>query len=338
MLARLLQISDRAFATWRYLPGLAVCLTIACVSIWLAQFAGTGIIWALLFGIAVASTVVIRAEFVPGIELASKHVLRIGVALLGLQISQEALHALNLASVIWLCMSVMLILGVGWIVGPLFGIARDLSMVLAASVAICGASAAAAFAMVFLAGENSKRDVGCTIGLVSLLSMVAMLAYAPLMHAMGLSPKAAGFVLGGSIQEVVHAVAAGYSVGAEAGDMATLTKLLRVALLAPMLFLFGAAATRAQGSMSSLPLLPWFLVVFTLFALLNLSGFVAKPLEAAAASVSRFCLVVALAGIGIMLPWRSLVSYGWQPLALLILLSALLFTFTASFVVLTPFG
>lgn len=333
-----MQISDRASVASRYLPGLAVCLAISLVSVWLAQFAGTGIVWALLLGVAVASTMVIRAGFLPGIELASKHVLRIGVALLGLQVSQDTLHALSLAGIVWLSVSVALILVAGWIVGPLFGIARNLSMVLAASVAICGASAAAAFAMVFLSGETSKRDVGCTIGLVSLVSMAAMLAYAPLTHAMGLSPQSAGFVLGGSIQEVVHAVAAGYSINVDAGDMATLTKLLRVALLAPMLFLFGTAAARGQGVSSPLPLLPWFLVVFTLFALLNLSGFVPKPVETLAASISRFCLVVALAGIGIMLPWRSLVAYGWQPPALLILLSALLFVSMTGFVILMPFG
>lgn len=336
MLARLMQMSDRALPVWRPVPGLAVCLVIALLSAWLARFAGTGIVWALVLGIAVASTLDIRAEFLPGIEFASKHVLRIGVALLGLQISQETLHALSLAGILWLCAGVVLILVAGWIAGPLLGIARDLSMVLAASVAICGASAAAAFAMVFLSGD-SKRDVGCTIGLVSLLSMAAMLVYAPLTHLMGLSSQAAGFVLGGSIQEVVHAVAAGYSVDADAGNVATLTKLMRVALLAPMLLLCGAAAARSSGR-SSLPLPPWFLLAFAGFALLNLLGFVPKPVEAAAASISRFCLVAALAGIGIMLPWRSLVSYGWRPPALLLFLSLLLFSFMAGFVVLMPFA
>jgi uncharacterized integral membrane protein (TIGR00698 family) len=337
MLARLMQMSDIALTARRCVPGLAVCIVIALLAVWLAQFAGTGIVWALLFGIVVASALTIRAEFLPGIEVAGKHVLRVGVALLGLQISQETLQALNLLSIGWLCAGVVLILAAGWIAGPLFGIARDLSMVLAASVAICGASAAAAFAMVFLSGDNSKRDVGCTIGLVSLLSMAAMLVYAPLTQLMGLSSQAAGFVLGGSIQEVVHAVAAGYSVDADAGNVATLTKLLRVALLAPMLFLCGAVAARSAGG-SSLPLPPWFLVLFAAFAFLNLAGFVPKPVEAAAASVSRFCLVVALAGIGIMLPWRSLVSYGWQPLALLLLLSVLLFGFMAGFAWLMPFA
>jgi uncharacterized integral membrane protein (TIGR00698 family) len=333
-----MQIADKALPAWRCLPGLAACLSIALISVWLAQFTGTGIVWALLLGIAVASIFPIRAELLPGIEIAGRHVLRLGVALLGLQISQDTLHALSFAGIAWLCAGVVLILAAGWIAGPLFGIARDLSLVLAASVAICGAPAAAAFAVVFLSGESSKRDVGCTIGLVSLLSMAAMLVYASLTDLMGLGPQAAGFVLGGSIQEVAHAVAAGYSVDAEAGDVATLTKLMRVALLAPALLLCGALVARNAGR-SSLPLLPWFLVAFVGLAMLNLSGLVPKPVEAMAAAISRFCLVLALAGIGIMLPWRSLVSYGWQPLALLLLLlllSVLLFAFMAGFVVLMP--
>jgi len=57
-----------------------------------------------------------------------------------------------------------------------------------------------------------------------------------------------------------------------------------------------------------------------------------------AAIVSRFCLVVSLASIGIMQPWRSLVSYGWQPLALLALLSALLLALMTSFVIVMPFA
>lgn len=292
----------------------------------------------MLLGVLIASTVAIKAEFIAGIEFASRHVLRLGVALLGLQVSQETLYALSFADFVWLCASVTLTLIAGWLIGPLFGIARDLSIVLAASVAICGASAAAAFAVVFLSNDNSKRDVGCTIGLVSLLSTAAMFAYAPLIQTMGLSSRAAGFVLGGSIQEVVHAVAAGYTVDADAGDVATLTKLLRVALLAPMLLLFSTIAARVEGRALSPSLLPWFLLAFTGFALFNLCGFVPEPVQMVAAGVARFCLVLALAGIGVMLPWRSLVSYGWQPLVVLTLLSTLLFTLMASFVLLTPFG
>ena len=59
----------------------------------------------------------------------------------------------------------------------MFGIERNLSLVLAASVAICGAAAAAAFALAVPRERISKRDLGCTIGIVSLLSLAAMLIY-----------------------------------------------------------------------------------------------------------------------------------------------------------------
>jgi uncharacterized membrane protein YadS len=82
--------------------------------------------------------------------------------------------------------------------------------VLAAAVAICGASAAAAFALVLVSSqEERKGDLACAIGVISLFSTAAMAAYPALTYALGLSPGAAGFVLGGSIHEVAHAVGAG---------------------------------------------------------------------------------------------------------------------------------
>ena len=131
--------------------------------------------------------------------------------------------------------------------------------------------------------------------------------------------RTAGFVLGGSIQEVAHAVAAGYSVDANAGNVATLTKLMRVAMLAPMLFLCGAIAARSSGR-SSLPLPPWFLVA------------VCRPSHCSTCSASFPQSVGNIVGRRLaLLPgrWRWLpsgsccrgaasFSYGWQPLALLV--------------------
>src|SRR5262249_43370852 len=159
-------------------------------------------------------------------------------------------------------------------------------------------------------------NVGLTIGLVSLLSMSAMLIYAPVAQLLKLDPGGAGFLLGGSIHEVAHAVAAGYSIDQATGDIATMTKLMRVALLAPALLLT-AWTQRVKEEAGAVPKPPWFLVCFVLFALANLIGIVPKPVSALAAPVSRFCLVMALAAIGLTLPWRSLTAYGFKPLAML---------------------
>src|SRR5262249_54440188 len=150
---------------------------------------------------------------------AGKQVLRLGVALLGLQISAAAFHVLSLGSVVAIVGDITILLLAAWYLGPLIGLDRKLSLVLAGSVAICGASAAAAFALMLLPSEEDRRDVGITIGIVSLLSMTAMLVYAPITQLMQLDAGGAGYLLGGSIHEVAHAVAAGYSIDHATGDI-----------------------------------------------------------------------------------------------------------------------
>src|SRR5439155_17537947 len=106
-----------------------------------------------------------------------------------------------------LTINVAIVLAAGWLLGPMLGITRELSLVAAASVAICGVSAAAAVACLVMRNDSANRDVACTIGAVSILSSVAMLLYPLLVHITGLGPAAGGILLGGSIHEVPHAVA-----------------------------------------------------------------------------------------------------------------------------------
>jgi len=313
------------------LPGLLLCAALAAIATAIAAWGGSGVVWALLLGIAIASIRAPGARWIGGIDFASRHVLRLGVALLGLQISAVAFHVLSLTSVAMLAVDVAAVLVAGWLLGPLLGIERKLALVLAGAVAICGASAAAAFATVLTPDEDGKRNVGLTIGLLSLLSMAAMLLYAPIALAMKLDAGGAGYLLGGTIHEVAHAVAAGYSIDQATGDIATMTKLLRVALLAPGLLLTAWAQNVTEES-NSVPRPPWFLVCFALFALANIAGLLPRVISDIAAPSSRFCLVLAMAAIGLMLPWRSLTAYGWRPLAMLLALSGLLFALAAAYV------
>jgi uncharacterized integral membrane protein (TIGR00698 family) len=317
------------------LPGLLLCSFLAAVSTAIAAWGGSGVVWALLIGAAIASVRVPSVLWAPGVEFAGKHVLRIGVALLGLQISSEAFHVLSPASIGALAVDVVTVLLIGCLLGPVMGIERRLALVLAASVAICGASAAAAFALVLTPNDEGRRNAGVTIGLVSLLSMAAMLAYAPLTQLMNLDPGAAGYLLGGTIHEVVHAVAAGYSIDQATGDIATMTKLLRVAMLAPALLLT-SWTLRVSSECNAAIRPPWFLICFTLFAIANVLGLIPRNLNGAAASVSRFCLIGAMAAIGLSLPWRSLSAYGWRPVAMLLILSGLLFSMVVAFTCIMP--
>ena len=310
---------------WKDIPGIALCVSIACAATWTALLAGSAVVWGLAFGLALAVTWSPPALFQSGISFAAKQIMRIGVALLGFQISLATLQILAISDVAALAIDVAIVLTAGWFLGPALGIKRDLSMVAAASVAICGASAAAAIACVVMRDDSSNRDVACTIGAVSIISSVAMVLYPLLAKVTGLGPAAGGIFLGGTIHEVAHAVGAGYSVNSETGDMATVAKLLRVALLAPACLAISFVSTGSGASQKpSLPLPPIFLAGFAIAAFLNASGVVPPRLLEVSAPLSRFCLVTSMAAIGLTLPWRTIRGFGLKPIMLLLILSAIL--------------
>jgi len=289
------------------------------------MLAGSAVVWGLVFGLLAAAPWSPPATFQPGISFAAKQVMRIGVTLLGFQISLSTLQVLNISDVAALAIDVAVVLIAGWFLGPALGVRRELSLVAAASVAICGASAAAAFACIVMREDSAKGDVACTIGAVSIISSAAMLIYPILSHSAGLGPAAGGVFLGGSIHEVAHAVAAGYSVNSETGDMATMAKLLRVALLAPACVAVSFVTTGPLPVQRvSLPLPPVFLIGFVVAACLNASGLIPSQVAQITAPLSRFCLVTSMAAIGLTLPWKSIRAFGVKPIILLLTLSAIL--------------
>jgi uncharacterized membrane protein YadS len=105
-----------------------------------------------------------------------------------------------------------------------------------------------------------------------------------------------------------------------AGVAATVTKMLRVALLAPALMLVEVFFRNGQDR-TFVPKPPAFLVFFVVFALASTFGIVPPALTAVTLPLSRFCILMAMAAIGLMLPWRTLLAFGWRPVFLVAVLS-----------------
>jgi uncharacterized integral membrane protein (TIGR00698 family) len=187
------------------------------------------------------------------------------------------------------------------------------------AVAICGASAALAIAAVLPRNERSTEFTLLTVVGVTALSTLAMIIYPAAVPAFGLDAPSAGLLLGGTIHDVAQVVAAGHMISEEAGAQATFVKLLRVALLVPVvvaLSLMFREPGRRLGARAYLP--PWFLIVFMLFVAANAAGFIPGGVAVALGDVSRGCLVVAIAGLGVMTSFRDLAALGWRPVAMLV--------------------
>jgi len=299
-------------------PGLATALVLALAATFVSErYGGPQFLFALLFGIAF-NFLARDPRTRPGIELAARGVLRFGVGLLGARITLEQITALGAAPVILVVAAVVATILFGALAARL--LARPLAegVLSGGAVAVCGASAALAISAVLPRSERSSQFTLVAVVGVTALSTLAMVLYPAAVPLLGFDATAAGLFLGGTIHDVAQVVGAGYMISPEAGVSATLVKLLRVALLVPVVVVLALVFRRRAGAAQvRVPVLPWFLVMFVMLAAANSAGWVPPHAGDTLASLSRWCLVAAIAALGVMTSFAELAALGWQPVILL---------------------
>ena len=311
------RLSIEAFARSVY-PGLLVALTIALAADWLAShYKAPVMLFALLFGMTF-HFLHEEGRCIAGIEFASKAVLRTGVALLGARITIEQIVALGPVPIAMVVAGVTTTLLVGLGLARLLGLSRPFGVLSGGSVGICGASAALAIASVLPKTKESERDVILTVVVVTTLSTIAMILYPMLVTAIGLDHQRAGLFLGGTIHDVAQVVGAGYMISQKTGDVATYVKLLRVAMLLPVVATIAFVLSRGRAGRPGAKVpLPLFLFGFAALVALNSLGVLPKVAVDGAGEVSRWCLVVAIAALGMKTSFKSLIAAGWRPVAVM---------------------
>lgn len=308
---------DEVAVARAYFPGVLVSLIIAVAATFLSEhYGGPVMLFALLLGMAFYFLSQ-EGPCVAGIEFASTRVLRVAVGLLGAQISISEIMKLGSTPVFMVIGSVSLTILFGALVARVVGLSRPFGIMTAGAVAICGASAALAISSVLPKGEKHERDTVFTVIGVTALSTIAMIIYPVIIAFFHLDHAAVGVFLGGTIHDVAQVVGAGFSVSDETGNVATFTKLLRVAMLLPVVvtlsFVFHAHNTAKAGRQ-----LPGFLVAFALLVAINSLGIIPAPALAALKSVSRWCLVTAIAALGMKTSLKAMAEVGGRAIALIV--------------------
>ncbi len=300
-----------------YFPGVLASVIIAIAATFLSEhYGGPVMLFALLLGMAFYFLSQ-EGRCVAGIELASKRVLRVAVGLLGAQITIAEIMKLGPTPVITVVGAVILTILFGALAARVMGLSRPFGILTSGAVAICGASAALAISSVLPKGEHHERDTVFTVIGVTALSTVAMIVYPLLISVFHLDHAAVGMFLGGTIHDVAQVVGAGFSVSEETGNVATFTKLLRVAMLLPVVvglsYLFRAHQVGKAGRQ-----LPGFLVVFALLVVLNSAGVIPPAVVVILKNVSRWCLVTAIAALGMKTSLKAMAEVGGRAIALIV--------------------
>lgn len=301
-------------------PGLLACAVVGAASAFLAGHYGAPVmLFALLLGMAM-NFLSADGPCRPGIEFTAKHVLRVGIALLGLRITLAQVAALGWGPVGLIVVSVVLTIVVSMVAARLLGFQGIFGLLTGGATAICGASAALALSAALPNHPMKDKATLFTVIGVSALSTLAMVAYPMLARALGMDEQQAGMFLGATIHDVAQVVGAGYSLSTQTGDTATLVKLMRVAMLLPVI-LFAAMLTRsrdAAGGGERPPLLPWFAVAFAVLVAVNSTGWVPSAVQSAGNDISRWCLIASIAGIGMKTHLKELATVGFKPVALMV--------------------
>jgi uncharacterized integral membrane protein (TIGR00698 family) len=251
-----------------------------------------------------------------GLGWTTKKFLRLGVALLGLQLGIGDVLGLGAGTVAAVVATVVLAFAGTLLIARLIGVSSGLGLIVATGFSICGASAIVAMDSVT---RTDKEDVATGITLVTLYGSAAIALVPMVGNALDMTPEHLGAWAGLSVHEVAQVVAAASPAGAAAVAVAVVVKLTRVVLLAPMVAGM-SILQRRRGAVTESgkrpPLVPLFVLGFLAAMSLRSTGALPAPVLSAAQVLTTLLFAAALFGLGTGVRLGSLLRSGRRGLTL----------------------
>lgn len=335
----------------RILPGLLLCATVAAIAIrigtigWLQAHGMSALTVAIVLGIVLGNTVYphLADSSGVGVGFAKQTVLRMGVILYGLRLTLHDVAQVGLAGVLIDALLLSSTFALALFLGTrVFGLDRATAMLIGAGNAICGAAAVMATEPLL---RGKAEQVTVAVSTVVVFGTVAIFVYPALYdlnlhwHLLPAGAKAFGIYAGSTIHEVAQVFAAGRSISAETANVAVITKMVRVMMLAP--FLIGLsgwlARERSQAQQDSRQprhesppqasgdstdaaasrvTIPWFAFAFVGLVTFNSLSLLPKAAISMAVNLDTFLLAMAMGALGLTTHLSAIRRAGHKPLLL----------------------
>lgn len=299
-------------------PGLLLCVAGGAVALVANQFVPTvsALLFAIVLGTILGNVWQVPAVMAPGVAVAGKRILRVGIILLGLQLVLGDLLELGLGMVAVAAVVVAVGIIGTVLIGRAMGIPPAQRILIACGFSICGAAAVAACDGVV---DAEDEDVATGIALVVLFGTIMIPLVPLLITVLNFDSELGGLWAGASIHEVAQVVAAAGIIGGGALKGAVIVKLTRVLMLAPVMAVLGIIQRRKTSGDAQIkppPLIPVFVVGF----LVMVGVASVEILPASALSVAKIvqtaCLAIAMFALGLGVRIKSLIKVGPKPLLL----------------------
>lgn len=278
---------------------------------------------AIVMGIAAGNTLFVRFPelWLEGIAFSKGHLLRLGIMLYGFRLT-----LVQVAYVGWpafftdaVIVAVTMVLAVK--LGRRFHVNDKTAALVGAGSAVCGAAAVLAAQPVLKAKDH---DVGVAVATVVVFGTLAMFVY-PLL-AVWIMPADAsssawfawGIYTGSSVHEVAQVAAAGAAVNDTVADVAVITKMIRVMMLAPLLMALSWLMSGKNGPNGDRRriAMPWFVPAFLVMVAVNSVIELPPSLHSMILNVDTLLLTMAMLALGLTTRWEAVRTAGIRPLIL----------------------
>ena len=320
------------------------------------------ILIAVFLGLYLRNWIKIDDRSKAGVKFSIQRVLRFGIILLGLRLSLQDVAATGVTALILVTICITIALILAYFAGRIFKVPPRLAALIGVGTAICGNTAIVATAPVLGADDE---EVSFAVATITLFGLIAVLFYPIIGHLIGLSDRSFGLWAGTAVNDTSQVVAVGAIFSSAALNVATIVKLTRNTLMAPLIVLFGLFYSRGLNNKMNTKaaesshldwgkLIPGFVIGFLLMSLVRTAGValgvlpqdVAHPgnLQFAASflsacdELSKFFILMALAGVGLNTDLTSLRRIGLKPLIVGTCVAGVLAVVSLSLILFTPLG
>ena len=320
------------------MPGIMLCNLIGFIAFWLSGYIPIGAIsLAIILGILVGNSLKLSHHFKSGINYSEKYLLSIAIALLGIQLNFSILQELGYTTILMIILTMSVTVFSSLLFAKWWGFDKRFALLLGLGNGICGSSAIAATKDIV--GANDEQ-VGLSIAIVNFLGTIGIFLLPFIAHyLLNFSDLNAGVLIGNTLQAVGQVLAAGFSVSQPTGEVATVVKMVRILLLAPviliLIFVFSRANRKTNEDIKVAYKIPLFVIGFFSFSLIQTFGLLSHEQVGLVSRLSHYALIVAMSGIGLKIAFDGIVKNGKKALLIasmtfglqIIMSSSLVFVF-----------
>lgn len=300
------------------LPGLALAVLVAAVAGGIARVLPAligPVLLAVALGLVVANVAKLPPATAPGVAFAARRVLRVGVVLLGARLTFADVAAIGAPTLLVVVLTMSVAFGTVAVASRLAGVPSRLATLLGVGTAVCGNTAIMATAPVVGARD---REVSVAVGTITIFGTLALVVFPTIGHLLDLPDEVAGFWIGLAVNDTSQVVAAAAAYSDAALDVAVVVKLVRNALMAPLIALIAWVAAQrrpvdADVGVSARAAFPTFVLGFLALALARSVGLISDEVGTVLGEIAGWLIVVAIAGVGLGTRVGELRQVGLRP-------------------------